>query len=397
MTLAYLVSDYAAPSHTFVRREVAALRQLGIDVRPFSVQPCPPDSGAESLLGRSPTDYVAALLWALFSRPLRLFSTWKLALTHRVGGIRALIWSQFHLLEALVLARIMRRDGLLHLHNHFANSGATVGMLAAHAAGASWSLTLHGISETDHPAGALLQEKVSRASFVACASYFMRAQAMRMVGTDQWEKMQIVRCGIDLARLPARAAADRRAEAAPPRIICVGRLSPEKGYAGLLHALAGLAADGAEFSLTIVGDGPSADAIRADAIALQLADRVSFRGALSEDAALAEIAANDVFVLPSLMEGLPVVLIEAMALGLPVVASRVAGIPELVEDGVNGRLFTPSDWDALRRTIEAVLADRNAWTQLGAAGRKRVEEAFQSEMAGAAMASLFAKYRKAAN
>ncbi|WP_422061609.1 glycosyltransferase [Sphingopyxis sp.] len=201
----------------------------------------------------------------------------------------------------------MNRQGVRHLHNHFANSGATVGMLAAHFAELPWSLTVHGISETDYPAGALLAEKVKRATFVACASYFMRAQAMRFVADDQWAKMHIVRCGIDLSTVPDRPAAHQTKMGDPPQLICVGRLSPEKGYPGLFAALAGLAAEGLDFSLTIVGDGPAADAIRADAKSQKLEDHIRFAGSLPESATLVEMAKADIFVLPSLMEGLPVV------------------------------------------------------------------------------------------
>jgi len=393
MSIAYLVSDYGAASHTFVRREVAALRSLGIAIAAFSVQPGREREAAESLLGRSVLDYPAALLWALLTRPRRFFSCWSLALRHRVGGLRALVWSQFHFLEALLLARLMRRQGVQHLHNHFANSGATVGMLAAHFAELPWSLTLHGISETDYPAGALLAEKVKRAAFVACASYFMRAQAMRFVTDDQWAKMHLVRCGIDLSAVPDRPAPHRSANVDPPRLVCVGRLSPEKGYPGLFAALAGLVEEGLDFSLTIVGDGPAADAIRADAKSRKLDDHIRFTGSLPESATLAEMAKADIFVLPSLMEGLPVVLVEALALGLPVVASRVAGIPELIEDDKSGRLFTPSDWQDLQARLRDVLIDRSAWARLGAEGRQRVEQEFRVETAAARMAELFSPAR----
>ena len=389
MSIAYLVSDYGAASHTFVRREVAALRATGHNILTFSVQPCSDREGTESLLGRPLLDYALALLWALFTRPRKLAASWVLSLRHRVGGARALLWSQFHFLEAVLLARRMRRRGVCHLHSHFANSGATVGMLAAHLAGVPWSLTLHGISETDHPAGALLAGKIERAVFIACASYFMRAQAMRLVEPAQWPKMHIVRCGIDLAALPDRPTKALNEKDGPPRLVCVGRLSPEKGYSGLLAALARLVEEGVDFSLTIVGDGPSAQVVHADAAALNLGNRVHFTGALTEAETLAEIANADMLVLPSLMEGLPVVLIEALALGLPVIASRVAGIPELVEARQNGWLFAPSDWKELQTRLRDAIADRSIWDKMGVEGRRRVEEEFRVEVSAARMANLF--------
>lgn len=390
MKIAYLVSDYAAPSHTFVRREVAALRLRGLDITAFSIQPGLRESEAEKLLDRPLLIYVAALVTILVTRPRCFLSTWRLALRHRVGGLRALLWSQFHFVEALLLAHRLRVEGIDHLHNHFANSGATVGMLAAHCAGLPWSLTLHGISETDPPAGALLAAKVERATFVACASYFMQAQAMRLVAPVHWGKMQIIRCGIDLASIPKPQKSRAARASAPPRLVSVGRLSPEKGYAGLLAALSSLAAQGREFSLTIVGGGPSADAIRHQAETLGLTERIEFTGPLPERSTLARMAEADIFVLPSLMEGLPVVLIEALALQLPVVASRVAGIPELVEEDATGRLFTPSDWAGLERVLGGLMDDHRAWTRLGTAGRRRVSDDYQAHSAAARMARLFA-------
>lgn len=393
MKIAYLVSDYSAPSHTFVRREVAALRSRKIDVRAFSIQREPADGDAESLLEKPIRSYLTALVWALATRPRRLYSTWKLALDHRVGGFRALLWSQFHFIEALLLAKRMCEEDVDHLHNHFANSGATVGMLAAHCLGTPWSLTLHGISETDYPAGALLAAKIRRASFVACASYFMRAQAMRVIGPEHWSKMHIVRCGIDLTTLPKRAHANANRQPGVPRLISVGRLSPEKGYSGLFTALSGLVAEGHDFSLTIVGDGPSAAAIRAEVTAWRLDSRIRFVGALSERSTLARMAEADIFILPSLMEGLPVVLIEALAMEMPVIASRVAGIPELLEDDKSGHLFTPSNWGELREVLGALMADRYSWGRLGAAGRLRVLEEFQADTAAARLVKLFAASR----
>lgn len=387
-SVAYLVSDIHAPSHTFVRREIAALRALGVEVTPYTIRRGKQaDDGVENLLGRSVAAYVAAVVWAFFAGPYLFAASWVLAIRHRVPGIKALIWSQFHFVEAMLLARLLHRAGALRLHNHFANSGATVGLIAARYTQLPWSLTLHGISETDYPAGPLLAEKLRHASFVACASYFMRAQAMRIVDPSHWQKMSIVRCAIDFAILPE---ADPHIGGVPPKIVCVGRLSPEKGHFGLLNALAEMASHGNEFQLVIVGDGPMRSDIKLRASELGLTERIRFAGALPEAETLAEISVADILVLPSLMEGLPVVLIEAMAMGRPVLASRVAGIPELVDNEVSGFLFTPSDWIDLARGLAALIAARDDWDRIGEAGRRRVENEFRVEISALRMARLFA-------
>lgn len=373
--IAYLVSDYEAPSHTFVRREVAALRCLGTDIIAYSIRPCRETaSEATSVLGRSYHFYVVTLVMAIGLHPLRGLSTWLLAARHRPPGWRAMLWSQFHFIEALVLARVMAKDNIDRLHVHFANSGAIVGMLAANYLQMPWSMTLHGISETDHPAGMLLAEKIERADFVACASYFMQAQAMRVVQPTQWPKLHIVRCGIDYDLLDSIPRLARKSSVT--QLICVGRFSSEKGHAGLLGAIDCMRTRGVDCRLSLVGDGPSRAEIENCIERLKLADRVTLLGFLREDEALAAIAASDILVLPSLMEGLPVVLIEALALNKPVIASRVAGIPELVEEGGSGLLFSPSDWSALEDALCHLVQDRSIWKGMGQTGRKRVEEEF---------------------
>ncbi len=281
----------------------------------------------------------------------------------------------------------MQRSGAARLHVHFANSGATVGMLAAHLLGLPFSMTLHGISETDYPAGLLLGRKVARAQFVACASWFMRAQAMRFSDPADWPKLHVVRCGFDPAALPSFA--ETPGPARPLRFICVGRLSSEKGQRGLLEAFRALRERGVAAELEFVGDGPERAALEASAAALGQGGAVTFAGALPEERTLARIAQADVLVLPSFMEGLPMVLIEAMALGKPVIASAVAGIPELVAHRENGLLVRASDWAALADAMAELATDHALRERLGAAGAGIVAREFAIGHAVAPLARLF--------
>ena len=373
--IAYLVSDLSAPSHTFVRREIEALRRRGLTIDAFSIRnsgdACTRD---HTVVGHAPHTYLAALLVTLFTHPIRLFSTWLLALQHRPAGLRDLIWAQFHFVEAVFLSRKLRETGVDHLHNHFANSGATVGLLAAHLARIPWSLTLHGISETDHPAGATLPDKLARAQFVACASRFMMAQGMRRLDPEEWGKFKLVRCGVDLDRLPKMEAG---AGSTSTRLVCVGRLSAEKGYFGLIEALSDPRLADADYRLRIVGDGPQDEQIRREVAAADLKNRIEFLGALPEDQTLSEIARSDVLILPSLMEGLPVVLIEALALGKPVIASGVAGIPEIVRNGQNGYMIEPGNWAQLADRIHDILADSEHLARLTGHARDNFDTDFE--------------------
>nr|WP_306437051.1 glycosyltransferase family 4 protein [Porphyrobacter sp. GA68] len=301
---------------------------------------------------------------------------------HREQGLRGWFWSLFHLAEALALATMLRRTGTTRLHSHFANSGATVGMIAADHLSLPWSLTLHGISETDAPAGALLPDKVRRAEFVACASWFMRAQAMRSVEPEHWGKLHIVRCGVSPAASAVPAGSVRR-------LVTVGRLSAEKGYPGLFEALSMISDKIPSLTLEVIGDGPLREALQAQVQSTRLTHAVTFLGALQEEDTLRIIAAADGFVLPSLMEGLPVVLMEAMAAGKPVIAPAVAGIPELVRDNDTGLLFRPGDWRQLAEQMHRLCTDDLLASNLARNGRRKVLDEFTIDEAVVPLKALF--------
>ena len=394
--LAYLTSQYPATSHTFISREVAAIRELGSPLQTFSIRPPSPTELQDASLAneaantftvlRQPwTRILSAHVSTLAAQPGRYLGTFRRALAHRPPGSRHLGLAIAHFAEAVVLAHELKRSLVTRLHNHFANSGATVGYLASSLVGVPWSFTMHGISETDYPAGIMLGRKIEAAQFVACVSYFGRAQAMRLVAPDQWSKLHVVRCGLPLRDLPRRAAVERCT-----RFISVGRLSPEKGQAGLLEAFASLCPERPEVELVFVGDGPELDRLRMRARDLKIADRVEFAGRLGERETLEKIASADALVLPSFMEGLPIVLMEAMAIGTPVIASRVAGIPELVTDGESGLLFTPSNWDELAECMRRLASDGPLRKALADAARAVVEGEFDIERSARLMAGLFA-------
>lgn len=394
--LAYLTSQYPAASHTFIRREVEALREVGWTIDTFSVR-APGGGEAVSEADRSEADrtfyilkqsagaFLAAQLAELFSRPGSYLRTFGLALSHRAHGGRGLLLGIAHFAESVLLARELRKRGVPHLHNHFANSAATVGLLASRLLGIRWSFTMHGISETDYPAGLMLGRKIEAADLVVCVSWFGRAQGMRLVGPREWDKMHVIRCGLPFDRIPLKSPA----EAGKKTIICVGRLSPEKGQAGFLRAFAKLRSSHPELALRLVGDGPERAGLEALAQELGVSDAVTFAGRLPENETLAEIARADLLVLPSFMEGLPIVLMEAMAVGVPVIASRVAGIPELVEDGVTGLLFTPSNWDELASRIDRLLGDDALQASLAERAKAKVAAEFDTRKSATEIAQLF--------
>lgn len=382
MRVAYLTSVYPAPSHTFIRREVHALRERGIEIHTFSVRQPPPSTAAEDIEARDTTfyllpanipSYAIAHASLLTTQPLQYAKTFGLALKHRGPGFKNLVWAVFYFAEAMLLAHELKLRRIEHVHNHFANPSATVSFLATRFLRLPWSLTLHGNSETDYPAGLLLGEKLKAADFANCVCYYGRAQAYRTIDTGHWAKLEIVRCGIDLATLPPRI---ERPAGSAVRVISVARLTREKGHAGLLRAYAWTAPI-VESELIFVGDGPERRNLVRDVEELGLSGKVRFFGSLAEGLTLREIAKSDILVLASLIEGLPVVLLEAMALGIPVIAPNVAGIPDLIQDGRNGLLFPPTDWDALQGCLGRLMSDPELRERLGSAGRFEVESRFE--------------------
>ena len=396
MRIAYLTSQYPATSHTFISREVAAMRSSGVDLQTFSIRPpSPAELSDKQILAEAEATYTVlaghtgelllAQLQLLLSRPASFFRLLGIALRHRPPGLRGLFLSAAHFAEAVLLARELNRRGIGRLHNHFANSAATVGYLASRLLGIPWSFTLHGISETDYPSGLTLGRKIEAAAFVACVSYFGRAQAMRQVDPRYWKKLHVIRCGLPLESFPSHSICPDGGT----RIVCVGRLSPEKGQAGLLEAFASIVSELPNAHLILVGDGPDAAELRVLADRLELKSRVTFAGRLGENDTLAQIACSDMLVLPSFMEGLPIVLMEAMAVGTAVIASRVAGIPELVEDEKSGLLFTPSDWGELAICIRRLANDEELRESLAAAGRERLSVEFESRSSADRLLRLF--------
>jgi glycosyltransferase involved in cell wall biosynthesis len=394
----YLTGEYPAVSHTFILREVEALRRLGFDIETASVR----RTGAEQHRGpaekaaaqstfyvqeaaKSPLRLLSAQQQAL-KEPARYFGTLARAWRMRAPGLRAALYQLFYFAEATILAQHLKTGGRTHLHNHFAGASASVSILAARLAGVSYSFTLHGPADLAEPARWKLGEKIASAAFVACISHYARSQAMLVSDPAHWDRLKIVHCGVE----PALYTRDR-VETGDPRLhlVFVGRLAPVKGLRVLIEALgARRAGGGGDVRLTIVGDGPERATL--EAMAAPLGDQVHFTGFQSQDEVAAILATAHAFVLPSFAEGVPVVLMEALAAGLPVIATRITGVPELVEHGTSGFLVSPGDPRALATAIDALAAMPDRGAGLGAAGRDRVRAEFDVATEAARLGCLLA-------
>lgn len=394
--IVYLTALYPAVSHTFILREVEGLRALGFEVRTASVRRPGPEHlrGPQEQQAADSTFYVlsaakkglalpAAVLRTL-RRPAHLARVLGLALRTRQPGIKGTAYQLFYLAEAMVLARWLRDEGIDHLHCHFAQSSAQVAMLAAELAGIPFSYTLHGPADLYEPHRWHLSEKTSRAAFVACISHYARAQAMLFSDPAHWHKLHIVHCGVipELYDRPAPQAHKNL------HLLFVGRLAPVKGLRVLFEALPDLLKTHPEVRLTIVGDGE--DRARLEAAARPLGDAVRFTGYLSQDEVAEVMAEADVFVLPSFAEGLPVVLMEALAAGKSAIAPRVAGVAELIEDGKTGLLVHAGDVQGLRAALSTLAANPEQARHMGAAGQAVVRAEFDARIEAGRIGALFA-------
>jgi len=382
LRIAYMTGQYPRATDTFIQREVAALRSRGVHVQTFSIRkPASKENvGPEQEAERERTFYVLPPCpWAMFTSHLRLllgnprryFRALRTMLTVRPPGLKAFVWQCAYFAEAGIVARRVRELGIVHLHNHFSNSSCSVAMLSAEMGGFTFSFTMHGPAEFYEPKYWRVDEKVRRAKFVACISHFARSQAMVFAPQEHWGKLHVVHCGVSPEQFEPR-----RHEGRGSRLLFVGRLAAVKGLPVLLEAVAHLAKDRQDVTLVVAGDGPDRAKLEAQAKRLGIGSRVEFRGYQSQAQVREVLRQTDVFAMASFAEGVPVVLMEAMAAGVPVIATRIAGVPELVEDGVSGFLVPPGEPQTIAEKAAMLLDNAELRNRFGAAGRAKVEREF---------------------
>jgi glycosyltransferase involved in cell wall biosynthesis len=263
----------------------------------------------------------------------------------------------------------MEQLGVSHLHAHFGTNPAAVAAIARAWGGPTFSFTAHGPDEFDAPVTMSLASKIKAASFVAAISSYGKSQLMRWSDPAEWDKIKIVRCGVDAEYLNSKP---RPIPANSTEFVCIARLSAQKGLPLLLDACAQLRANGERFSLMIIGDGELRETLRAQIDRQKLNECVALAGAASSTEIRDALARARAFVLPSFAEGLPVVLMEALAMARPVITTAIAGIPELV-DGECGWLIPAGSTDSLvAAMMEALRATPQDLKAKGAVGRERV-------------------------
>lgn len=398
MKIAYLVNLYPAVSHTFIRREILALERQGVSVQRIALR------GWDTVLAdeqdhreRARTQYVlqqgalgllGAVLSTLLRSPLRFMSA--LALAVRVGrrAFRPLPYHFVFLAEACRILAWVRASGVSHMHAHFGSNPAELAMLVQALGGPGFSFTVHGPTEYDQPTYHKLGEKAERAAFVVAISSYGRSQLYRWVQHRHWPKIKVVHCAVE----PSFRATVPAPPPAAPRLVCVGRICHEKGQMLLVEAAARVVKQGIDLELVLAGDGPVRPQVEALVASLGMQSHVRITGWLSGGQVRDEILAARALMLPSFAEGLPVVVMESMALGRPVATTYVAGIPELVLPGETGWLFPAGDVEAIAVAIRQCLATPpEELARMGVAARARVLERHDPDKEAAKLITHFSE------
>lgn len=399
MTIAYLINQYPKISHSFIRREILALEQAGVAIARFTVRATSENLVDETdrteqqktqvILGVGLWGLLTSLIKTLLYRPLHLLKALKLAFTIGLKSDRGLFIHLIYIAEACVLLSWLEQQNISHIHAHFGTNSTTVALLTHILGDVTYSFTVHGPEEFDKVQAIALPEKIRRASFVVAVSEFGRSQLYRWCPHEQWSKIHVIHCGVDKFFLdsPTQPIPDE------PRFICIGRLCEQKGQLLLIEAAHQLAQAGANFKIIFVGDGELRHEIEALTKRYQIEERIEITGWASGEAVQKQILAARAMILPSFAEGLPVVIMESLALGRPVLSTYVAGIPELVESGVCGWLVAAGSVDALVTAMKRVLeTPTQQLEQMGQLGAAKVAQQYNTMIEGKKLAELFKFY-----
>lgn len=378
MKLAYLLNSYPMTSTTFIRREIAAIERAGVPVKRFAVRHWserlvdPQDMSERGRTEYLLTGHSARLMGGMarhalfhphgFGEALDAAG----ALSRAAGG--GFVRHTAYLAQAIRLRRRCAELGITHVHAHFSTNAAAVAMLCHRLGGPRYSFTVHGPDELDDLAASSFVEKALYAAHVVAISEYCRARLEEHLPDYLHDRIRVIRCGVDLSDYPDRPTP-------PPmsaRLLGVGRLCPQKGQAEIPAAVAAVAARHPDISVILVGDGESRAEIEREITGTGMGGRVKLLGWRTNAEVRRRIGETRALLLPSHAEGLPIVIMEAFAMGRPVITTRIAGIPELVDETC-GWLVEPGDADGLAAAVGAAMAANKATlAKMGREGRKRV-------------------------
>ncbi len=380
MKIGYLMNSYPMTSTTFIRDEMAALESMNIEIKRYAIRrwnqqlvdPGDIAEGArtEYLLSGNVGRLVLISVLEVFTNAgglIRTIGPWLKQIRRSNGS---LVKHAAYLLEAMMLRRQTKRDGIRHVHAHFSTNSTAVAMLAKLLGGPSYSFTAHGPDEFSDQASGGLAMKIEHAAFVVAISNFCKVQLIGFSGMEFWNKVHIVRCGVRVESL----APDARAFDGNETFVCVGRLCVQKGQLLLPKAAAALRGEFPRLRIVLIGDGPIRQALEESIAQYGVGEIFELRGWQPNFAVRETVRGARAFLLPSFAEGLPIVIMEALALERPVISTYIAGIPELLDSGCGWIVPSGSEEGLVDAMREALKADSGYLEALGREGRRRVGE-----------------------
>jgi colanic acid/amylovoran biosynthesis glycosyltransferase len=394
LKIAYFVNEYPGPSHSFIRREILALERQGFEILRIALRGSKnalPD--AQDQAERARTRHVLAgglvglilpTLATMIRSPLRFMRAVRLAAHMSKDSERPLAYHLVYIMEACRILQWVKEFGAERIHVHFGDNSTEIVMLARVLGGPPYSFTAHGPNEFLRNWG--LDQKIHHSDFAVAISSYGRSQLYLRCDARDWPKVKIIHCGLEksfydvpAAPLPANGT-----------IVCVGRLCAAKGQRLLLEVAGRLVASGVPVQLVLAGDGPMRTELEQRIVQLGLSAHVRITGWISAQKVRDEILAARALVLPSFAEGLPVVIMEAMALRRPVLSTYIAGIPELVRSGENGWLIPAGSVEAMEQAVRECLAmPVEALQEMGDSGFERVTSRHNIDLEASKLAALF--------
>ena len=412
MKIAYLTNCFGTQSHTFMRREIRALRRLQVPLTLYGINKDRQNAAADAQDLMQETTYLYPLSAPVILKanahyfrrsPFRyLRGLWR-AFTGPEFSVSRRAKMAFHYFAAAPFARHMTQQGVTHIHAQFLNVSASVAMFAAEHSGLPFSVTVHSAGSFKAPDTLGLQQKLEAAQFLIMISHFNVAYYDAVAPCR--EKSHVIRCGMNLLdftfEIPERLKS--RATEAPgshkTKLLGVARFVAKKGFRYLIEAAALLKQQSVSFELTLIGSGPLDSELRTLVKQLDLQQEVIFAGQKSTAEVRAAMATSDIVVVPSIttdsgdMEGLPVVIMEAMASGAAVVASAHSGIPEIVIPDQTGELTEERNPASIAAAITKLIEQPSVDTLLRA--RKLIEDNFNIEVVARQRLELFQHYQQA--
>ena len=397
LKLAYILNTYPHLSHSFIRRELQALERgsasvLRLAMRRADVALVDPADQAEAarteyVLDRGAMGLIGATLAQFARHPAGFLRALGLAIRCGRASDRGVARHLIYLTEAAQVVRRCRQEDVQHMHAHFGTNGATVAMLAHALGGPGYSFTVHGPEEFDAPRDLSLGLKLDRAAFGVAVSQFGRSQLKRWADFPTWARLKVVHCAIEPDVFPAEPVP---LPDGPLKLVSIGRFAEQKGQMILIEAMAELRKTLPDVHLSLVGDGEMRSILETAIAAQGLQGSITLTGWLAEDGVQGEIAAAHALVMPSFAEGLPMVVMEAMACARPVIATHVAGIPELVLPGRTGWLVPAGDVTALVGAVQELAeTSPEMRTAMGKAGRDRVLQRHDVDVEAKKLAGYF--------